>query len=70
MKATFGNIISSIRLQKSDLKRIFYYIYEYKIATCKGDLLFHKSGDLKTAIAISFFPTETSLLSMDGLNYI
>ncbi len=41
MKAIFGKVIINIRLQKSDLERIFYYAYKYKIATCIGDLPFY-----------------------------
>ena len=66
---TFGKVISSIRLQKSDLERIFYYAYKYKIATYISNLLFYQSGDLKTAIAIFLYSMKISLLLSGGLGY-
>ena len=59
MKAIFGNIIPRIRLQKSDLKKISYYVYKYKIATYISSLLFHQSGNLIIAIATSFYFMKT-----------
>lgn len=67
LKTAFGKII---RLQKSDLKIIFHYIYKYKIITYTGGLPFYLSGDLQIAIAISFYFIDTSLLLMCGLGHI
>ena len=41
LEILFGNEILSIKLQKSDLKKIFYYAYKYKIAIYIGSLLFY-----------------------------
>ncbi len=66
MKVIFRKVILNIRL---DLEKIFYYIlYKYKIAICIGSLLFYQNGNLKTAIANSFYFTETSLLSKYSLS--
>ena len=69
----FGNgiekVISSIILQKKDLRRIFHYAYKYKIATCTVDLPFYQSGNLKIATAISLYSIETLLLSIDSLGH-
>ncbi len=62
-------MILSIRLQKRDLEKIFYYTYKYKITTGTSDLLFHQSGNLKITIATSLYSTETSILLMGGLVY-
>ncbi len=70
MKAIFGKLISSIRLQKSDLERIFYYTYKYKIAIYTDSLSFHQSANLKIAITTSLYSIETSLLLASGLSYI
>lgn len=55
MKEKFEKIISNVWLQKSDLKKIFYYIYKYKIAIYISGLLFYKNDNfMKIAIIISF----------------
>lgn len=69
LEIAFGKMISSIRLQKKDLGRIFHYVYKYKITIYIGGLSFHQSSDLKTAIATSLYITETFLLSMGGLGH-
>lgn len=69
IKATFKIVIPSIRLQKTDLKRIFYYIYKYKITTWIDNLPFYQSSNLKIAITTSFYFIEISILSASGLGY-
>lgn len=62
-------MILNIRLQKSDLKKIFYYVYKYKIAIYKSNLLFDQNGNLKIAVVISLYFILTLLLSTGGLGY-
>ncbi len=69
-KMAFGLVISSKRLRKKDLGRIFHYAYKYKIAICTGGLPFHQSSNLKSAITTFFYSMSTSLLSTGGLSYI
>lgn len=69
MKAIFRKVISNIKLQKGDLKKIFQYTYKYKIAICVGGLLFYQSGNLKITIATFFYFIETLLLLTGSLGY-
>ncbi len=57
----FKKVVLSLRLQKSDLKRIFYYTYKYKITIYIGGLLLYQNTDLKIAIATSLYSMKTSL---------
>lgn len=43
LETLFETMISNIRLQKNDLRRIFHYVYKYKIVICISDLSFYQS---------------------------
>lgn len=55
--------------KKKDLGKIFYYAYNYKIATYIDGLPFYQSGNFKIAITISFYSIKTSLLLISSLGH-